>query len=155
TNGTKLFSNLINGPNAPFYPELSGVPVIPPQGGFPQGTPISQLTSNLPGHNGAWQPTYDELLRYRLIWDVDNDGDGIPDSIWIDPGLPVITTPDGRRIKRLAAILIKDLDGSVNVNAHGNMMQVVNKRGPNTDLSGVRYYNYRAEQAVYAGRPDN
>src|SRR6185436_19147200 len=58
-----------------------------------------------------------------LYWDVDNDNDGIPDSIWIDPGLPVITTPDGRRIKRLAAILIKDLDGRINVNVHGNLSQ--------------------------------
>jgi hypothetical protein len=58
------------------------------------------------------------------IWDVDNDNDGVPDSIWIDPGLPVVTRPDGRRYKRLVAILIKDLDGRINLNAHGNRAQV-------------------------------
>lgn len=66
----------------------------------------------------------DALRSPVAIWDVDNDKDGVPDSIWIDPGLPVITTADGRRIKRLAAILIKDLDGSIDLNAHGNLMQI-------------------------------
>lgn len=53
-------------------------------------------------------------------WDVDNDGDGIADSIWIDLGLPTQTAPDGRRYKPLFAILCVDLDGRLNVNAHGN-----------------------------------
>src|SRR5207237_9113484 len=77
-------------------------------------------------------------LANRPIWDVDNDGDGIPDSVWIDPGLPVVTSPDGRRYKRLAAILIKDLDGSINLNAHGNVQQVAN-------------VNYRAETNLSSG----
>src|SRR5206468_9119056 len=59
-----------------------------------------------------------------LMWDVDNDSDGLPDSIWVDPGLPIVTMPNGKRAKRLAAILIKDLDGLINVNAHGNLSQV-------------------------------
>jgi hypothetical protein len=54
-------------------------------------------------------------------WDIDNDGDGIPDSVWVDVGLPVQTAPDGRRFKPLAAVLAVDLDGRLNVNAHGNI----------------------------------
>jgi hypothetical protein len=54
-------------------------------------------------------------------YDVDNDGDGISDSIWVDAGLPVVTAPNGRRYKRLVAILIKDLDGRVNPSVHGNL----------------------------------
>jgi len=54
-------------------------------------------------------------------WDVDNDGDGVPDSIWIDVGLPAQTTPDGRRFKPLVAILCQDLDGRLNVNAQGSI----------------------------------
>lgn len=54
-------------------------------------------------------------------YDVDNDGDGITDSIWIDAGLPVVTAPNGRRYKRLVAIMIKDLDGRVNPTLHGNL----------------------------------
>ena len=52
-------------------------------------------------------------------WDVDNDGDGVPDSVWIDPGYPVQMTAQGRLYKPLAALLVLDLDGRLNVNAHG------------------------------------
>lgn len=59
------------------------------------------------------------------MWDVDNDGDGIPDSIWIDLGLPVRTSADGRSYRPLVAILVKDLDGRLNLNAHGNRTQML------------------------------
>ncbi|MEW4561388.1 hypothetical protein AB1K70_02615 [Bremerella sp. JC770] len=52
-------------------------------------------------------------------WDIDNDLDGIPDSIWIDIGLPLKTDRQGRRYKPLAAIMVKDMDALINVNAHG------------------------------------
>ena len=60
---------------------------------------------------------------YEAIWDVDNDGDGIRDSVWVDIGLPVMTSASGRRYKRLYAFLIKDLDGRINLNVHGNLSQ--------------------------------
>ncbi len=54
-------------------------------------------------------------------YDVDNLGlFGVPDSIWIDPGLPVMTAKDGRTYKIMVAPLILDLDGRVNLNAHGS-----------------------------------
>ena len=56
-------------------------------------------------------------------WDVDNDGDGVMDSIWVDVGLPVRTTSDGRQYKPLAAILCLDMDGRLNLNAHGCLAQ--------------------------------
>lgn len=58
-------------------------------------------------------------------WDVDNDGDGIPDSVWVDLGLPAQVAPDGRQYKPLFAILCLDLDGRLNLNAHGNLAQLV------------------------------
>ncbi|MBC8356016.1 MAG: hypothetical protein H8E66_28905 [Planctomycetes bacterium] len=54
-------------------------------------------------------------------WDVDNDGDATADSIWIDIGLPVQTSPSGKLYKPLVAILCQDLDGRLNLNAHGNL----------------------------------
>ena len=68
-------------------------------------------------------------------WDIDNDGDGIPDSIWIDLGLPVQTAPDGRKYKPLFAILCVDLDGRLNVNAHGNPTQFYPNRPVNIPLA--------------------
>ncbi len=56
-------------------------------------------------------------------WDVDNDGDGITDSIWVDAGLPVRPAADGRLYKPLVAILCTDLDGRLNLNAHGCLAQ--------------------------------
>ncbi len=58
-------------------------------------------------------------------WDVDTDGDGIPDANWIDIGLPVRSTPDGRKYKTLVAYYVLDLDGRLNLNAHGNLAQTI------------------------------
>ena len=52
-------------------------------------------------------------------WDVDNDGDGLPDSVWVDLGARVQTMRDGRQVKPLFAIFCIDLDGRINLNAHG------------------------------------
>ena len=50
-------------------------------------------------------------------WDVDNNGDGIPDSIWIDAGLSPVAAEDGRLYKPLVAAYIVDMDGRLNINA--------------------------------------
>ena len=52
--------------------------------------------------------------------DVDTDGDGVPDSFWMDLGMSVITNAQGERFRPLFAIHIRDLDGLLNVNAHSN-----------------------------------
>ncbi|MBU4397819.1 MAG: hypothetical protein KKE86_00650 [Planctomycetes bacterium] len=69
-------------------------------------------------------------------WDVDNDGDGVADSVWVDLGMPVRQTADGRLYKPLLAILCVDLDGRLNLNAHGSL--------PQTDTA---HYNTMASQA--------
>ena len=66
-------------------------------------------------------------------WDVDNDGDGVPDSIWVDIGLPTKSTPDGRQYRPLVAYLCTDLDGRLNVNAHGRE----HPDGDVTDATGL------------------
>lgn len=64
----------------------------------------------------------DQLARALIEgpWDVDNDADGVPDSVWIDMGLPTFTSQDGKLIQPLIAPMVVDLSGRLNVNAHGN-----------------------------------
>ena len=54
-------------------------------------------------------------------WDVDNMGRGRPDSVWVDLGMPVRYTSEGKAYKPLFAILCLDMDGRLNLNAHGNL----------------------------------
>ena len=51
-------------------------------------------------------------------WDVDNDGDGDKDSVWMNLGLPPRPMPDGTLVVPMYAILVEDLDGRLNVNTH-------------------------------------
>ncbi|MFM8328382.1 MAG: hypothetical protein ACKN9U_26270, partial [Pirellulaceae bacterium] len=63
---------------------------------------------------------------YQLIngeWDVDNDGDGENESVWIDPNLPLVPAPDGRMLKVLVAPMIVDLDNRLNLNTAGDLAQ--------------------------------
>ena len=52
--------------------------------------------------------------------EIDNDGDGVNDSNWLDIGLPPIIGANGREIFPKAAILVTDLDGRLNINVHGS-----------------------------------
>jgi hypothetical protein len=56
-------------------------------------------------------------------WDVDNDGNGITDSVWTDINLPLMTSPEGKLLKLLAAYYIEDLGGRLDINATGNREQ--------------------------------
>lgn len=107
-------------------------------------------------------PTQNEIaalrnfVRTQIIgpWDVDNDGDGIADSVWIDPGMPTVFAPDGRRLRPMAAILTEDLDGRVNLNTAGDRVQGNSGFNP---VSGIGYdvrtsdYYKRKNQTVPQG----
>jgi hypothetical protein len=73
---------------------------------------------------GVWtsplqgQVTPTNLVNYEL--DVDADGDGVRDSIWIDLDFPMMTLEDGRQFVPMFAFKVIDADALLNVNAHGN-----------------------------------
>ena len=65
----------------------------------------------------------DASEKALMQWDVDNDGDGIPDSIWLDLNLPLITMVDGKLVKILIAPMIEDMDSRLNIQAVGDLSQ--------------------------------
>jgi hypothetical protein len=96
--------------------------------------------------NGAWADLSRDMLRKIMLrplpddvtkpdftgkifdpvngpWDVDTDGDGVLDSVWVDLGFPVLSGPRGQRYKPMFAIHCVDLDGRMSVNPHGNLKQ--------------------------------
>lgn len=96
---------------------------------------------------GCWYIDASDPNPANIVWrrdpnvtgglDVDNDNDGIPDSIWVDVGLPVKTKSDGSQYKTLAAILCVDMDGKINLNAHGAPAQLDPNRYFNTVQSPI------------------
>lgn len=58
-------------------------------------------------------------------WDVDSDGDGVYDSIWTDPNLPLTTSREGKLLKVLVSYQIESLDSRLDLNATGNLTQTV------------------------------
>lgn len=76
---------------------------------------------------GAWYITQNGNWKIDPLGgglDVDNDQDNVPDSVWVDAGLPVHTESDGTLTKNLAGVLCIDLDGKINLNAHGSLAQL-------------------------------
>ncbi len=88
------------------------------------------------GSNPNFNPAWDGVTPGGGSWDVDNDGEGRPDGIWVDLGMPVRAAPDGRLYKPLFSFLCVDLDGRLNLNAHGCYAQT------QTGSSVDDYYNY-------------
>ncbi len=80
---------------------------------------------NFTGSNSSFKYDWDGVPAsgVNASWDVDNDGDGVTDSVWVDLGFPVRFTAEGKAYKPLFAILCLDLDGRLNLNAHGSLAQ--------------------------------
>lgn len=91
-------------------------------------------------------------------YDVDADGDGVREAIWIPSGLPVRVDENGTPYVTMFAYTILDLDGRVNVNTAGNWDQLPNKfknfnryqeDGVTTYSDASQPYNYVDELASY------
>ncbi len=98
------------------------------------------LSIDHPGFDGSNPPlgtlNLADLINYfsdahGYYLDVDTDGDGIKDSVWVDIGLPVRTDENGRTYKPLVAVKCVDLDGKLNLNAIGSLAELWN-----TDRTG-------------------
>ena len=119
---TNTYAAVWADPSPPMAPTLLRRSMLRPMGPMlidAAALPFPAAQIDHPNFTGS-NPNFDAV---RGPWDVDNDGDGVAESVWIDVGMPVQTAPDGRRFKPLAAILCLDMDGRLNVNAHGNLAQ--------------------------------
>jgi hypothetical protein len=76
--------------------------------------PMREENPNFTGSNPQFNAT-------EGPWDVDNDRDGRPDSVWIDPGWPAQVAANGQTYKHLVAVQVRALDGGIDINASGNM----------------------------------
>jgi hypothetical protein len=62
----------------------------------------------------------------KVKYDVDNDGDGVTDSVWLDLGHPVQRDATGRLYKPLYSFMVLGLNGRLPLNTVGNL----NARAP-------------------------
>lgn len=78
-----------------------------------------------PGGNaqGVWDWTSTTSLGSTpsYQWDVDNDGDGTNEGVWLNLGFPIQRTATGKKYVPLFSFTVVDADALFNVNAHGNM----------------------------------
>ena len=57
----------------------------------------------------------------QITYDVDNDGDGVTDSVWLDLGYPVRRDSRGQLYKPLFAFMVIGLNGRIPLNTAGNL----------------------------------
>ncbi len=74
------------------------------------------------GHDRA---TFPDLVpdpaTGKITFDVDNDADGVTDSVWLDLGYPARPDAGGRLSKPLFAFLVIGLNGRIPLNTAGNL----------------------------------
>ncbi|MDX1968831.1 MAG: hypothetical protein SFV23_16775, partial [Planctomycetaceae bacterium] len=107
----------------PFLPMYDGYnPVDDGSGGLNfTGRPADWI-----GHQGVWGgPHPDPMFNDAYQYDVDNDGDGIREGVWLDLDFPVQELSDGTLYIPMFSFTVLDLDGLINLNAHGNIQNLL------------------------------
>ena len=66
-------------------------------------------------------PSTVDSVTGKLTYDIDNDGDGITDSVWLDLGYPATRDPNGKLYKPLFAFMVLGLNGRLPLNTVGNL----------------------------------
>lgn len=128
------------------------LPILNRNLGFKGGSSEYALRSGAPVNNPArLNQLVDALINGQ--WDVDNDSDGVADSVWVDLGLPAFTAPDGRVLRPLIAPMIEDLGARLNLNAHGNLQlkQSVAQSGSIGDASASWAGLPNTQRALFRG----
>ena len=87
----------------------------------------------------------------QITYDVDNDGDGVTDSVWLDLGYPLKRDSSGKFYKPLFAFMVIGLNGKIPLNTAGNLAGFVAgvQNPPSNSEAGAT----TATPAVGRGRP--
>ena len=75
-------------------------------------------------YDGNDPNTFPDLVPNASGWityDVDNDGDGLTDSVWVDLGYPARRNAQGQLYKPLFAFMVIGLNGRIPLNTAGNL----------------------------------
>ena len=73
------------------------------------------------GHDAATFPDLVPGPNGRITYDVDNDGDGQTDSVWVDLGYPARRNAQGQLYKPLFAFMVIGINGRIPLNTAGNL----------------------------------
>jgi hypothetical protein len=96
------------------------------------------------GEEGIWRSS--PFNPASLAYDADNDGDGIPEGIWLDLNFALSTLTDGRKVMPLFSYTVLEVDSNINLNTSGNITWLPQSQTlpfygvqPNTLASGSPY----------------
>jgi hypothetical protein len=88
------------------------------------------------GHDAqAFKDLKPDPATGKITYDVDNDGDGTPDSVWVDLGYPARRDASGRLYKPLFAFMVIGLNGRIPLNTAGNLADLTEVAGLNVPAS--------------------
>jgi len=74
------------------------------------------------GHDaGTFPDLVPNASTGKITYDVDNDGDGQTDSVWVDLGYPARRNAQGQLYKPLFAFMVIGLNGRIPLNTAGNL----------------------------------
>ena len=73
------------------------------------------------GHSSVSFPDLMPDSNGKITYDVDNDGDGTTDSVWLDLGYPAKRNPEGQLFKPLFSFMVIGLNGKLPLNTAGNL----------------------------------
>ncbi|MFN3190238.1 MAG: hypothetical protein ACE361_06905 [Aureliella sp.] len=116
-------------------PEFTG---SNPGSAFSTPTLRLDIPNNWASNWPAQWPVFEQWLNSLTLgpWDVDNNGDGLTDSLFVDAGLPLETSPEGKLLKAMVAYYVDDLDSKLDINATGSSVQADE---PSAYVAGTQY----------------
>ncbi len=91
----------------------------------------------------------------NITYDVDNDGDGTTDSVWLDLGYPVQRDAQGRAYKPLYAFLVLGLNGRLPLNTAGNIQARDFNGNPSYDHASHIGFSVNEINPKYALNPNS